>query len=62
MSSTVALVADSLSALAPVRVWECLHCGKRWAADVATECPYRLKADHDVTVTIDRSLSNPLLD
>lgn len=43
MASTIALVADSLSALAPVRVWECLCCGKRWAADTATDCPYCLR-------------------
>jgi len=54
MASTIALVADSLSALAPVRVWECLCCGKRWAADTATGCPYclrweKLNAPHDST-------------
>ena len=42
MAATVALIADSLSAFAPVRVWECLHCGKRWAVDAATDCPYCL--------------------
>lgn len=40
MTSTIALVADSLSALAPVRVWECLCCGKRWATDGEIGCPY----------------------
>jgi rubrerythrin len=40
MTSTIALVADSLSALAPVRVWECLCCGKRWATDGEVGCPY----------------------
>ena len=43
MASSIALVADSLSALAPVRVWECLHCGKRWAIDIAIACPYCLR-------------------
>jgi hypothetical protein len=42
MAATVALIADSLSAFAPVRVWECLQCRKRWAVDVATGCPYCL--------------------
>lgn len=42
MAATVALVADSLSAFAPVRVWECLRCRKRWATDTATGCPYCL--------------------
>ena len=45
MVSTIALVADSLSALAPVRVWECLCCGKRWATDNATCCPYCLRRE-----------------
>ncbi len=55
MSSTITLVADSLSALAPVKVWECLCCGKRWATDTATVCPYCLRreeglgADHEPT-------------
>ena len=40
MAATVALIADSLSAFAPVRVWECLQCRKRWAVDMATCCPY----------------------
>jgi rubrerythrin len=40
MTSTITLVADSLSALAPVRVWECLCCGKRWATDREVGCPY----------------------
>jgi rubrerythrin len=40
MTSTIALVADSLSALAPVKVWECLCCGKRWATDGEIGCPY----------------------
>jgi hypothetical protein len=40
MAATVALIADSLSAFAPVRVWECLRCRKRWAVDMATCCPY----------------------
>lgn len=40
MAATVALVADSLSAFAPVRVWECLRCRKRWAVDNAIGCPY----------------------
>lgn len=40
MAATVALIADSLSAFAPVRVWECLQCRKRWAVDMATRCPY----------------------
>jgi hypothetical protein len=39
----VALIADSLSAFAPVRVWECLQCRKRWAEDTATVCPYCLR-------------------
>jgi hypothetical protein len=43
MAATVALIADSLSAFAPVRVWECLHCRKRWAVDSATACPYCLR-------------------
>jgi rubrerythrin len=45
MASTITLVADSLSALAPVRVWECLCCGKRWATDTATGCPYCLRRE-----------------
>lgn len=40
MSATVALIADSLSAFAPVKVWECLRCRRRWAEDIATHCPY----------------------
>lgn len=40
MASTIALVADSLSVFVSVKVWECLHCGKRWATDIATGCPY----------------------
>ena len=46
MAATVALIADSLSAFAPVRVWECLECRRRWAVDMATNCPYCL-ADQD---------------
>lgn len=45
MTSTIALVADSLSALVPVRVWECLCCGKRWATDGETGCPYCLRRE-----------------
>ncbi|HKN88047.1 MAG TPA: hypothetical protein VJV04_14390 [Nitrospiraceae bacterium] len=48
MASTIALVADSLSALAPVRVWECLRCGKRWAVDTATGCPYCLRREEEL--------------
>ncbi len=50
MSSTIALVADSLSALAPVRVWECLQCHRRWATDQETGCPYCLDAEADPTL------------
>jgi rubrerythrin len=53
MSSSVALVADSLSALAPVRFWECLLCGKRWGAEIATGCPYCQKADQDLKEGVD---------
>lgn len=45
MSSTIALIADSLSALAPVKVWECLRCHKRWATDEVTGCPYCLRQE-----------------
>ena len=51
MASTIALVADSLSALAPVRVWECLRCGKRWATDTVTSCPYCLKREEELGPT-----------
>ncbi len=43
MAATVTLIADSLSAFAPVRVWECVQCRKRWAVDTATGCPYCLR-------------------
>ena len=46
MAATVALIADSLSAFAPVRVWECLQCRRRWAVDMATNCPYCLAEQH----------------